>query len=309
MEFSCNYTLQDLKVALFTYPQSPLSSVPSPQHLRIRRMTRGDTPDKLLAADSLTLKDLSISNDKNLAIQLLVESESGLSSAAMLLRVCTAIPKKAGTAVVTASDIEVGPSRFHLLAFDATPLAQLHHLLLSLSLCTAIHIDFLAALKWFPKDRTWKLLTTLPSNSLPQPSTQSNPLNPSKQANPSKQPKQPKQPKQQLIEPKVKDGNNKENNEIKKDNVKLKKDKQGKLCPLRQQPFCLQDNDIICAFDVRDFGLSMLSVVEIEKIMAPWINRPPPGMSSRDRIEERGTATTFAGTSKRKESNLKINFD
>jgi hypothetical protein len=69
LPFSSQWTLGDLKTALHTYPNSPLSGVKTSGHIRIRHISKADEIGKMLCGDDLTLAKCGINTDKKIAVQ------------------------------------------------------------------------------------------------------------------------------------------------------------------------------------------------------------------------------------------------
>jgi len=162
IEFSLNDTLIDLKTILFTQPNTVLSTIPSPSHLRIRKLTRGDGLDRIIADDNLTLKKYGISGDKRLAVQLLTEGECKLSQYTMLLRACIALPKNLGAnVIVDGNGVAFGPRPLPEIVFDGGPHPQLNHLQDCLARLTGLTKTHLAVAKWYSKGH-WQLLLDYP---------------------------------------------------------------------------------------------------------------------------------------------------
>jgi hypothetical protein len=144
LPFSSNDTLLELKQALHSYPDSPLTAAKSAAHLRIRLSNRGDGLGKWINADDKTLKKQTISADKRLLVQVLPEErpERNLSAGALLLKMCTAVPAPEG-------GVRVGPGALQELLFDDGEYPQLKALQRAMASAVGLAEDEnVGVLKW-----------------------------------------------------------------------------------------------------------------------------------------------------------------
>jgi ubiquitin C-terminal hydrolase len=142
LPFSSNDTLLELKQALYSYPDSPFGSALSPAHLRVRLSNRADGLGKWLNGDDKTLKKQSVASDKRLLVQILPEPELNISSGALLLRMCTAVPSPDG-------GVRVGPHALQELTFDDGEYPQLSALQRVMAAVAGISAsDKVGVLKW-----------------------------------------------------------------------------------------------------------------------------------------------------------------
>ena len=157
MDFSSAATLADLKQALYSI--APLSSLPSPAHIRIRTLTKSDELHALLADDNATLKRQGVGNDKRLAVQMLPREEKDVVSSALLLRTTLVVPKQSVTDAKV-GDVEMLPAaawvellfseRLHPQVADMQRWAARQ--------CGLSDEQQLVVAKWNAADRRWRVL-------------------------------------------------------------------------------------------------------------------------------------------------------
>ena len=157
MDFSSAATLADLKQALYSI--APLSSLPSPAHIRIRTLTKSDELHAPLADDNGTLKRQGVSNDKRLAVQMLPREERNVVSSALLLRTTVVVPKHAA-ADGKAGDVELLPAAAWVeLLFSE----RLHPQVADINRWAARQCGLdgeqqVVVAKWNTADRRWRVL-------------------------------------------------------------------------------------------------------------------------------------------------------
>ena len=161
IDFSSVATLADLKQAL--YSVAPLSSLPSPAHIRIRTLTKSDELHALLADDNATLKRQGVTNDKRMAVQMLPREEKDVVSTALLLRTTIVVPKQRGAVDASAAEVDMLPAGAWVeLLFSE----RLHPQVVDLNRWAARQCGMdataqqqqVVVAKWSTADRRWRAL-------------------------------------------------------------------------------------------------------------------------------------------------------